>query len=73
MIFLTGRHCAFVCHARLDRTSMPSLAMDTRVRGYDKFSSCLTQSLVTPDLIGGPCFRQPWIPACAGMTNSRHA
>ena len=57
MIFLTGHHCAFVCHARLDRTSMPSLAMDTRVRGYDKFSSRLTQSLVTPDSIGGPCLR----------------
>ena len=27
---------------------LPSTAMDTRMRGYDKFP-------VTPDLIGGPC------------------
>lgn len=26
-----------LCHARLDRAAMPSLAMDTRVRGYDGY------------------------------------
>jgi hypothetical protein len=25
-----------ICHTRLDRVSMPSTAMDTRMRGYDR-------------------------------------
>ena len=42
---------------------MPSAAMDTRIRGYDK-------NFVTPDLIGGLCPRLRWIPAFAGMTKT---
>ena len=30
-----------LCHTRLDRVSMPSAAMDTRIRGHDKFP-CLS-------------------------------